>query len=65
VANSKKADAADVARVGFRALMEDRDSVVAGSFLNKIETNIAKVVPQKVAAKMHEGMSQPNAPTNR
>ena len=65
VGEASKDDPADVARDGFEALMEGRDSIIAGSLKNKVQANVAKVAPQKVAAKMHETLTKPNAPENR
>jgi short-subunit dehydrogenase len=65
VGGAKKDDPADVARQGFEALMEGRDAIIAGSFKNKVEANIAKIIPQKAAAKMHESMTKPNSPRDR
>lgn len=65
VGDQKKDDPADVARQGFEALMAGRDAVIAGSLMNKVQGNIAKVAPQKVAAKMHERMTKPNSPLDR
>lgn len=65
VGESKKDDAADVAKDGFEALMEGRDAIIAGSLKNKVQANVAKIVPQKAAAKMHEQMTKPNSPRDR
>lgn len=62
---SKKDDPAQVAEQGFKALMNGDDMVVAGSFMNKVQSTLAKIVPQSVAAKMHGQMSQPNSPDKK
>jgi short-subunit dehydrogenase len=64
VGAQKKDDPADVAKVGFEALMSGKDSVISG-IMNKIQANIAKVIPQVAAAKMHENLSKPNSSMNR
>ena len=60
VGESKKADPADVAEEGFNALMKGEENHIAG-FKNRIQANVAKVMPQSVAAKMHKGMTLPNS----
>lgn len=65
VGQSKKDDPADVARQGFEALMAGKDSVVAGSVMNKVQSGIAKVLPQSVAAKMQGSEAKPNSPEKR
>ncbi|UYL07389.1 SDR family NAD(P)-dependent oxidoreductase [Bdellovibrio sp. SKB1291214] len=65
VGQSKKDDAQEVAEMGFKALMEGKDMVVAGSFMNKVQTTMAKMMPQSIAAKMHGNMSKPNSPDKR
>lgn len=62
---SKKDSAAQVAEQGYKALMNGEDMVVAGSMMNKVQTAMAKVMPQSVAAKMHGRMSKPNSPEKR
>jgi short-subunit dehydrogenase len=64
VGDAKKDDPAMVAHEGFTALMEGRDSVITG-FMNKVEANLGKVVPQKVAAKMHESQTKPQSPLDQ
>lgn len=48
----KKDDPADVAKDGFEALMEGKDHVVAGSFINKVQSTLAKIIPQTQGEKM-------------
>lgn len=62
---AKKDDAALVAQQGFEALMRGDHAVLAGSTSNKIQGNIAKVIPQQAAAKMHARMTKPNSPSDR
>lgn len=57
----KKDDPADVARDGFEALMAGKDHVVAGSSRNKLQSAMAKVLPQRVTAKVHGAMAEPGA----
>lgn len=48
----KMDDPAQVAQDGFDALMAGKDHVVAGSFKNKVQSVIGKIVPESVGAKM-------------
>jgi len=57
---SKKADPADVARMGFQALMKGDGDVVAGA-MNKVRAAIAAVTPQSRLAEMHRGMAEPGS----
>jgi uncharacterized protein len=65
IGQSKKDDPAEVARQGYEALMSGKDHVVAGSFMNAFQTTAAKVLPETIAAKMHQRMTEPNSSTNR
>lgn len=65
VGDKEKDSAADVAEDGFEALMAGRDAIIAGSLKNKIQANIAKIIPQKAAAKTHETLTKPNNPKDR
>lgn len=59
VGHQKKDDPADVARQGFEALMAGKDHVVGGSFMNRVQVGLAKVIPQKLSAKVHQSMTKP------
>lgn len=59
VGSAKKDNPADVAEEGYNALMNDEENHIPG-IKNRIQANIAKVMPQAVAAKMHKGMTKPN-----
>jgi uncharacterized protein len=58
VGASKKDDPADVARVGFKAMMDGDGDVVAG-MKNKIQSAIATVTPSAVLAEQHRKMAEP------
>lgn len=60
-ASDSKDDAGDVAEQGFEALMAGKDAVVAGSRLNRVQSAVAKVVPDRVAAAGHAQMSEPGS----
>jgi short-subunit dehydrogenase len=64
VGAQKKDDPAVVAKDGFEALMSGKDSVISG-MMNKIQANIARVIPQTAAAKMHENLARPNSEMDR
>jgi short-subunit dehydrogenase len=60
VGQSKKDDPADVARVGFDAMMRGDGDVVSG-WKNKLQTAIANVTPAGVLAERHRKMAEPGA----
>ena len=55
---AKKDDAADVAKVGFQAMMKGEGDVVAG-WKNKLQAAIAHVAPADALAELHRGMAEP------
>jgi short-subunit dehydrogenase len=57
----KKDDPRDVALDGFHALMEGKDHVVAGSFKNKIQTTMARMMPETMQAKVHSIDTKPES----
>ncbi|MCU1294204.1 MAG: short-chain dehydrogenase/reductase [Bryobacterales bacterium] len=57
----KKDDPAEVAKEGYEALMAGKDHVVAGSFMNKVQTAAAQVLPDPIAAKAQAGMAAPGS----
>lgn len=59
VGQAEKDDAGQVALEGFEALMAGKAHVVAGSFKNAVETAVAKVLPDKVKAKLHRDKAEP------
>ena len=58
VARKEKDDPAKVARQGFDALMSGDDKVVAGSFKNRVEAVVARVLPDSVKAKQHRTLAE-------
>jgi short-subunit dehydrogenase len=60
VAQSKKDDPADVARVGFNAMMKGEGDVVSG-WQNKLRTAIANITPSGVLAEQHRRMAEPGS----
>ncbi len=59
-ASENKDDPADVARVGFDAMMRGDADVVAG-WKNKIQTTLANVTPATVLAEQHRRQSEPGS----
>jgi short-subunit dehydrogenase len=58
IGTSKKDDPADVARMGFDAMMKGQGDVVTG-WQNKLQSAIANVLPAGVAAEFHRSMAEP------
>jgi uncharacterized protein len=60
VGQSEKDDPADVARVGFDAMMRGDGDVVSG-WRNKIQAAVASVTPSGVLAERHRAMTEPGS----
>jgi short-subunit dehydrogenase len=60
VGQSKKDDPADVAKVGYKAMMAGDGDVVSG-WQNKLRTAMASITPSGVLAEMHRGMAEPGS----
>jgi short-subunit dehydrogenase len=60
VGQVKKDDPADVARVGFDAMMRGDGDVVSG-WKNKLQSAIANVTPAAVLAEQHRRMAEPGS----
>ncbi len=58
VGSGEKQSAAEVAKIGYEAMMSGELEVVAG-LKNKFQAAIAHVMPDSMLAKLHRGMSQP------
>ena len=65
VAESKKADPQDVAKMGYEALMAGEDSVIAGDIVTRVQTTLTKFMPQPLVAAMHSRMTIPNSKADR
>jgi short-subunit dehydrogenase len=61
VGASEKDDPAEVARVGFAALMAEQDHVIAGSFMNKVQATMARVLPDTLTAELHRRQAEPGS----
>jgi uncharacterized protein len=55
-----KQDSAEVARIGFKALMDGEGDVVAG-MKNKLQSAIATVTPSSMLAEQHRKKAQPGS----
>ena len=64
VGQEKKADPADVARIGFKAMMDGEGDVVAG-WKNKLQSAVAAVTPSAVLAEQHRKMAEPGSGKDR
>jgi uncharacterized protein len=60
VGQAKKTDPADVARKGYRAMMNGDSGVVTG-FMNKVQTAFSGIIPETVLAQMHRRMAEPGS----
>jgi short-subunit dehydrogenase len=60
VGQSKKDDPADVARVGYDAMLAGDGDVVTG-WQNKLRSAMATITPSGVLAEMHRGMAAPGS----
>ena len=56
-----KDNPAEVARMGFEALMDGKDSVLAESLLTKVAGTVSKLLPDPLKADMHRQMSEPGS----
>lgn len=63
VGAGKKDDPADVARVGYDAMMNGDGDVVSG-WMNKLQSAIANVTPAAVLAEQHRRMAEPGSATS-
>ena len=60
VGTAKKDDPADVAKVGFKAMMAGEGDVVAG-LKNKLQVAVANVTPSAVLAEQHRKLAEPGS----
>lgn len=57
--SKKQSDPYDVAKQGFKALMEGDDHVYSASLATKVQGALMDLVPESVQAKMHDSMAKP------
>ena len=60
VGKAKKMNAADVAKIGYRAMKRGDGDVVAGA-MNKVQAAMAAVTPQTALAEMHRKQAEPHS----
>ena len=60
VGQSKKDDPADVAKIGYDAMLAGHGDVVSG-WQNKLRSAMAAITPSGVLAEMHRGMAEPGS----
>jgi short-subunit dehydrogenase len=60
IGQAEKDDPADVAKIGFDAMMKGAGDVVSG-WKNKLQTAIASVTPAAVLAEMHRSKAEPGS----
>lgn len=51
---------ADVAKLGFNAMIEGKSDVIAG-FKNKVQAALANITPAEMLAKQHRKMAEPGS----
>lgn len=59
--SGQKDDPAQVAKQGFEALMEGKDSIIAGSLKTKIQGNVSKVLPDMAKTAQHRQLTEPGS----
>lgn len=64
VGQGKKDDPADVARIGFDAMMDREGDVVSG-FKNKVMAAVTNVTPAEMLAEQHRKMAKPGPAISR
>jgi hypothetical protein len=60
IGQEEKDDPADVARVGFDAMMKGEGDVVSG-WKNKLQSAVSNVTPSGVLAEQHRKMAEPGS----
>jgi short-subunit dehydrogenase len=58
--DSKKMDPAEVAKIGFEAMMDGEADVVAG-MKNKMQVAMSKITPSQVVAEQHRKLAEPGS----
>lgn len=60
VGQEKKADAADVAELGFKAMMDGEADIVTG-WKNRLQVAVSRVAPAEMMAEQHRKMAKPGS----
>ena len=63
VGAGKKDNPADVAEVGFKAMMDGDADIVSG-WKNKLQTTLANVMPNEMLAEQNRKQSEPGSASN-
>jgi uncharacterized protein len=61
VAHAKKDDPADVAKIGFEAMMKGKDKIIAASFKSKLEGALGEVMPETIKARIEAKHLKPGS----
>ena len=61
VGQREKDDPADVARIGFEAMMEGKDKVIAASWKSKLEGYTGEILPEPAKAALQAGQTKPGS----
>ncbi|MFI6264858.1 SDR family NAD(P)-dependent oxidoreductase [Micromonospora sp. NPDC051006] len=61
IGSGRKDDPRTVAEQGFTALMKGDQTVTAGSLMNKVQTAVGKIVPDKLKSEQHRKMAEPGS----
>ena len=64
VGQGKKDSAAEVAKIGFEAMLKGEGDVVSG-WRNKLQVAVANVTPASVLAEMHRKQAEPGSPEKK
>jgi|SRR5581483_499274 len=60
IGQQKKSDPAEVAQMGFDAMMKGEGEVITG-WMNKLRTAMASILPAETMAEVHRGMTEPGS----
>lgn len=63
IGQAEKDDPADVARIGFDAMMDGEGDIVSG-FKNKLQAAVANVTPAEMLAERHRKLAEPGSGTH-
>jgi short-subunit dehydrogenase len=63
IGQAEKDDPADVARIGFDAMMDREGDIVSG-WKNKLQAAVANVTPAEMLAEQHRKMAEPGTGKN-
>ncbi len=64
-ASDSKDDPAEVARMGYEAMLAGKERAVAESIGTKMQAEVSRVLPDRVKAVMHRNMAEPGSASGR